>query len=92
MLKCIAVCIISVSVLPAGEQLCGEGPGCPGGRQVNHEPTVCPGCQESQWYPGVHQEDCGQQDEGGSPSPLHCPAEAPSGVLCPVLGSPLQER
>ena len=31
---------------PAAEQLCGEGPGCPGGRQVNHEPAVCPGCQE----------------------------------------------
>ena len=42
--------------------------------------------------PGVHQEECGQQDEGGSPSPLHCPGEASSGVLCPVLGSPVQER
>jgi len=49
-------------------------------------------CQESQWDPGVHQEECGQQDEGGSPSPLHCPGEASSGVLCPVLGSPVQER
>jgi len=77
---------------PAGEQLCGEGPGCPGGRQVNHEPAVCPGCQESQWHPGMHQEECGQQVEGGSPSPLHCPSEAPSGVLCPVLGSPVEER
>jgi len=45
-----------------------------------------------QWGPGVHQEECGQQDEGGSPSPLHCPGEASSGVLCPVLGFPLQER
>ena len=77
---------------PAGEQLCAEGPGCPGGRQVNHEPAVCPGCQESQWDPGLHSEECGQQDEGGSPSPLHCPGEASSGVLCPVLGSPVQER
>jgi len=52
---------------------------------------VCPGCQEGQWDSGMHQEECGQQVEGGSPSPLHCPSEAPSGVLCSVLGSPIQE-
>ena len=39
---------------PAGEQLCGEGPGCPGERQVDHEPAVCPGCQKGQWHSGMH--------------------------------------
>jgi len=77
---------------PAGEQLCGEGPGCAAGKQVDHEPAVCPGCQEGQWNPGMHQEECGQQVEGGSSPPLLCPSEAPSGVLCPVLGSPVQEK
>ena len=62
------------------------------GRQGDREPAVCPGCQEGQWHSGVHQEECGQQVEGGSPSSLHCPGEAPSAVLCPVLGSPVQER
>ena len=37
-------------------------------------------------------EECGQQGEGGSPSPLLCPGEAPSAVLCPVLGSPVQDE
>ena len=59
---------------------------------VDDRLTMSPGCQEGQWHSGVHQEECGQQVEGGSPSPLHCPSEASSGVLCPVLGSPVQEK
>ena len=42
--------------------------------------------------PGMHQEECGQQAEGDSPPPLHCPSEAPCEVLHPVLRSPAQER
>jgi len=57
-----------------------------------HEPAACPGCQEGQWHPGVHHKECGQQGEGGSPPPLLCPSKASSAVLCPVLGSPVQER
>ena len=67
--------------------LCG-----PGGRQVDHAPAVCPGCQEGQWDPGMHQEESGQQVEEVSPPPLLSSSEAPSGVLCPVLGSPVHER
>jgi len=31
-----------------------RGTGSAGGRQADHEPAVCPGCQEGQWDPGVH--------------------------------------
>jgi len=41
-------------IIPAGEQLCEEGSGSAGGRQGDHEPAACPGCQEGQWNPGVH--------------------------------------
>ena len=42
----------------AGADLLGaalwRGTGSAGGREGDHEPAVCPGCQEGQWDPGVH--------------------------------------
>ncbi|RMC18966.1 hypothetical protein DUI87_03565 [Hirundo rustica rustica] len=32
---------------------------------AEHEPAVCPGGQEGQWHPGLDQEWCGQQEQGG---------------------------
>ncbi|RMC13319.1 hypothetical protein DUI87_10854 [Hirundo rustica rustica] len=37
---------------------------------VKHEPAVCPGGQEGQWHPGLYQEWCGQQEQGGHSSPV----------------------
>ncbi|RMC06747.1 hypothetical protein DUI87_16193 [Hirundo rustica rustica] len=49
-------------------------------------PAVCPGGQGGQWHPGLDQEWCGQQEQGGHSSPVLGTAQATSRVLCPVLG------
>ena len=37
---------------------------------TEHEPAVCPGGQEGQWNPGLYEEQCGQQEQGGRSSPV----------------------
>ncbi|RMB88883.1 hypothetical protein DUI87_34726 [Hirundo rustica rustica] len=39
---------------------------------AEHEPAVCPGGQEGQRHPGLYQEWCGQQEQGGHSSPVLC--------------------
>lgn len=39
------------------KQLCREGPVGPLEQQVVHEATRYPEDKDSQWYPGVHQEE-----------------------------------
>ncbi|RMC15060.1 hypothetical protein DUI87_07240 [Hirundo rustica rustica] len=43
---------------------------------AEHEPAVCPGGQEGQWHPGLDQEWCGQQEQGGHSSPVLGTGEA----------------
>ena len=52
---------------------------------------MCACNSEGQLYPGLHQEECDQQIEGGDSTPLLYSRETPTGVLCPLLGSPAQE-
>ena len=47
--------------------------------------------KEGQQHPGLQEEEHHQQDKGPDPSSFLSASEATSGVLGPVLGSPVQE-
>jgi len=47
-----------------------------GGQSAEHEPAVSPGGQEGQRHPGLDQEWCGQQEQGGDHAPVLGTGEA----------------
>jgi len=53
---------------------------------------MCAHSTESQPYPGLHQEKCGQQVKGSNCAPLFCSGEASPGVVHPGLHPSAQER
>jgi len=53
---------------------------------------MCTCNPESQSYPGLHQEQRGQQLKGGDYDPSLCSCETSPGVLHPDVGSPAEER
>jgi len=77
---------------PAGKQLGRSRPGGPGGHKIQHEPAKCFCCEEGKWYAQLHETKYWQQVNRGDLSSLLSTGEATVGLLCPVLGSPVQER
>lgn len=76
----------------AAQRQTRKGPGGSGGHQVEHEPGKCPCGKEGVWYPGLHWEECFQEDEEGAFSSLLSIGEATPEVLGPVFGSSVGER
>jgi len=74
-----------------GELSNRKGPGGVGRQPAEQEPAVCPGGQAGQGYPGLDQEWCGQQEQGGDRAPVLSTGEATPGVLCSALSPSLQE-
>ena len=60
--------------------------------KTDYEAAMCTCSPESQRCPGLHQEKCGQQVEGGDSPPLLCSCETPPAVLGRAVGPPTSEE
>lgn len=67
------------------EQLWGEGLGCVGSWEAQHEPAMCSCFSESQTHPGLHQRWHGQGVEGGDSVPVLHSGETTPVILLPLL-------
>lgn len=57
--------------------------------RAEHEPVVFLGSQEGRWHAGLHQHQCGHQDEDSNCPSIFSIGEVISHVLCPVLSPSL---
>jgi len=73
------------------EQPCPEGLGGTDGGKAGPDLAMCVPSPEGQLYPGLHQEKCGQQVQGGDSAPLLRPGETPPGILHPALEPTAQD-
>lgn len=76
---------------PAGKQLYRKEPGGCGRLQIEYEAAVHPYVRKANGVLSCIRQ-CGQQVRGDGPATLLSTDEAISGVLCPVLGCPVQKR
>lgn len=80
------------TIRAAGGQCGRKGPWGLVPRSAQREQVESAGGQGSLRHPGLYQQQCSQQQQGGDHPSILSTGEATPRVLCSVLGSSVQER